>query len=133
MNCPAMAGKVESACTERARRDRTEKAINQFVLLLDRSQLPAMHRRHSGGRSRFVSPAVFQSRFIARQQCKICGSSEMEAWKSGKEEERKSMPGDNFFPFRCLRPVKLRSPTTKKPIMSLYSPSVTRSDAIKSR
>lgn len=131
-----MAGKMESACTgraRRARRDCTEKAINQFVLLLDRSQLPAMHRRRGGGGSRFVSPAVFQARFMARQQRKICGSSAMEAWKSGKGEKRKSMRGDNFFPFRCLRPVKLRSLATKKPIMSLYSPSVTRSDAIKSR
>lgn len=35
-------GKVESGavCTGRAGRDCTEKAINQFVLLLDRSQLP---------------------------------------------------------------------------------------------
>ncbi|KYM83049.1 hypothetical protein ALC53_06314 [Atta colombica] len=44
-------------------RDCTEKAINQFVLLLDRLQLPAMHRRRGGGGSRFVSPAVFQPRF----------------------------------------------------------------------
>lgn len=133
MNCPAMASKVKSACTGRPHRDCTEKAINQFVLLLDRLQLPAMHRRRGGGGSRFVSPTVFQPRFMVRQQRKICGSNAMEAWKSRKGKERKSMPGDNIFPFRCLRPVKLRSPTTKKPIMSLYSPSVTRSDAIKSR
>ncbi|TGZ36152.1 Uncharacterized protein DBV15_07252 [Temnothorax longispinosus] len=120
------------------RRDCTEKAINQFVLLLDRLQLPAMHRRRGATDAAVADPALFllqfsSQRFMARQQRKICGSSAMEAWKSGKGEERKSMPGDNFFPFRCLRPVKLRSPTTKKPIMSLYSPSVTRSDAIKSR
>ncbi|KYM97446.1 hypothetical protein ALC62_11738 [Cyphomyrmex costatus] len=60
-------------------RDCTEKAINQFVLLLDRLQLPAMHRRCGGGGSRFVSPAVFQPRFMARQRRKICGSNAMEA------------------------------------------------------
>jgi len=90
MNCSV---KMESACIGRARRDCTEKAINQFVLLLDRSQLPAMHRRRGGGGSRFVSPAVFQPRFTARQERKICGSRAMEAWKSGKGKERKSMPG----------------------------------------
>lgn len=93
----------------------SKKAINQFVLLLERLQLPSPMRRVP--HNRFVSLAVFQVGFMARQRGKI--SAVQVQWKRGnpgkarerKGEERrgKSMPGDNFFPFPCLRPVKLKS------------------------
>ncbi|EZA51811.1 hypothetical protein X777_09568 [Ooceraea biroi] len=121
-----LSGRINRYCTE--------KAINQFVLLLDRSQLPAMHRRHGERWSRCFPCSFPDTGFIARSRSGARFANRVKARKSRKGEERKSMPGDNFFPFPCLRAVKLKSsPTTKKPIMSLYSPSVTRSYAIKSR